>query len=249
MSRPSGSLCQIVHPGTTAAMLALVCSIAAAVIAQQAKPEDTDQRPFTDRFVVEHKDFASTGSNPYFVLEPGYVLVLAGEADAEPAELTITVLDETRTIAGVETRVVEERETRRGALIEVSRNYFAICRRTDTIYYFGEDVDMYQDGKVVGHGGSWHAGEGNARYGVMMPGTVLLGARYYQEIAPAVAMDRAEVVSLDATLETAAGRFDHCLKVEESTPLEPGVKEFKVYGAGIGLLADGALKLVKFGRK
>jgi len=40
--------------------------------------------------------------------------------------LTITVLDQTRTIDGVEARVVEERETSGDELREVSRNYLAI---------------------------------------------------------------------------------------------------------------------------
>jgi hypothetical protein len=35
------------------------------------------------------------------------------------------VLDETKTVDGVETRIVEERETVNGKPIEVSRNYFA----------------------------------------------------------------------------------------------------------------------------
>jgi hypothetical protein len=36
--------------------------------------------------------------------------------------------------------------------------------------------------------------------------------------------------------------------VEETTPLEPGVKEYKYYAAGVGLVQDGSLKLVKYGK-
>jgi Concanavalin A-like lectin/glucanases superfamily len=53
-------------------------------------------------------------------------------------ELTITVLNETKMVDGVETRVVEERETKGGKLKEVSRNYFAISKRTNDVFYFGE---------------------------------------------------------------------------------------------------------------
>jgi hypothetical protein len=70
--------------------------------------------------------------------------------------------------------------------------------------------------------------------------------KYYQEIAPGVAEDRAEVLSLSETADTPAGRFDHVLKTEESTPLEPGVKEFKLYAPGIGLLQDKELKLARY---
>lgn len=167
--------------------------------------------------------------NPYFILEPGYQLVFEGGKE----RLTITVLDETKTIAGVETRVVDERETKDGKLTEVSRNFFAISKRTNSVFYFGEEVDIFKDGKVVGREGAWLAGEKGARFGLMMPGQVLLKARHYQEIAPKVAMDRAEIVSMSATVKTPAGEFKNCLKVEETTPLEPGTKEYKYYAPGI----------------
>lgn len=82
----------------------------------------------------------------------------------------------------------------------------------------------------------------------MMPGQVSLKAKHYQEIAPRAAMDRAEIVSLSATVNTPAGEFKNCLKVEETTPLEPGIKEYKYYAAGVGLVQDGAVKLVKYGK-
>jgi hypothetical protein len=81
----------------------------------------------------------------------------------------------------------------------------------------------------------------------MMPGQVLIGGRYYQEIAPDVAMDRAQIMSMTETLKTAAGELKGCLKIEETTPLEPGVKEYKHYAPGIGMIQDGGLKLVKYG--
>jgi uncharacterized membrane protein YkoI len=205
------------------------------------------EKAFTDTFLVEDGDWSSTGSNPFFILEPGYVLVLEGKDEGQDARLTITVLPETRTVAGVETRVVEEREEVGGKLIEVSRNFFAISKKTSSVYYFGEEVDIYEDGKIASHEGAWLSGKSGARFGLMMPGTPLIGARYYQEIAPGVAMDRAQIESLGETLETPAGRFEKCLKVEESTPLEKG-KESKLYAPGIGLIQDGDLRLARHGR-
>jgi hypothetical protein len=161
--------------------------------------------------------------------------------------LTITVLDETRNVGGVETRVIEERETNSGQLVEVSRNYFAISKRTGDVFYFGEEVDIYRNGKVVDHEGAWLSGVKGAKFGLMVPGQPMLKAKYYQEIAPGVAMDRAEVVSLVETVKTPAGEFRNCLKTEETTPLEPGVKESKYYARGVGLVQDGSLKLVKYG--
>lgn len=199
---------------------------------------------WTDQFAVTPRELRSTGSNPYFILESGYQLVL----EDGRGRLTVTVLPQTRVVDGVETRIVEERETSGDTLVEVSRNYFAISERTNAVFYFGEEVDIYRNGVITSHEGGWLAGVGGARFGLMMPGLPLLGSRFYQEIAPGVAMDRARIVALADTLATPAGTFTGVLRVEETTPLEPGVREFKYYAPGVGLIQDGSLKLVRYGR-
>ncbi len=208
------------------------------------RPEPEIDESWTTRFNVDKAELAPTGRNPWFSLEPGRQLVFEGSK----VVLTITVLDETRVVDGVTTRVVEERETEGGVPIEVSRNFFAISTRTNAVYYFGEEVDIFEEGKVVRHEGAWMSGEKGARFGMIMPGDCLLGARHYQEIAPGEALDRAEIVSIGETVKTPAGEFTNCIKVEETTPLEPGVKEYKYYAAGVGLIQDGSLKLSKQGR-
>ncbi|MGI0050085.1 MAG: hypothetical protein ACREAW_11140 [Nitrososphaera sp.] len=213
----------------------------------EAEDEGEDENEFTSSFMAENCTFNSTGSNPFFILEPNYQLVLAGEEEGEQVELIVTVLDETKQVNGTETRVVEERESVDGELVEVSRNFFAICEETNSVFYFGEEVDDYEDGEIVGHEGAWLAGEDNATAGIMMPGTTLLGARYYNEIAPDVALDRAEIIEDDEELETPAGTFENVLVIRETTPLEPDVEEFKYYAAGIGLLQDEDLKLEEHG--
>jgi hypothetical protein len=196
-------------------------------------------------FNFENCDFTSTEKNSYFILEPGYQIILEGKEGGEKLQLVMTVLNETKIVDGVETRVIEERETEGGKLVEVSRNYFAICRPANNAIYFGEDVDMYEDGKAVSHEGAWLAGQNGAKAGMIMPGKDEVGLKYYQEIAPGVAEDRAEIVSVNDTLATPAGTFSNVLKTEETNPLEPGEKEFKFYAPGIGLIQDEALKLVK----
>jgi hypothetical protein len=82
----------------------------------------------------------------------------------------------------------------------------------------------------------------------MMPGKVSLNARYQQEIAPYEAMDRAEIVSLSDTITTPAGQFTNCVKVKETSPLEPLVTEYKHYARGIGMVKSSSLMLVKYGK-
>jgi len=227
----------------------IVClaAIAMAVLAAGASlafpGQASSQAGWGDTFTVDKKDFASSGSNEFFRLEPGYALVLAKGNE----RLVITVLEETRLVDGVETRVVEERESKGGELVEVSRNFFAFNTADHGVYYFGEEVDIYRNGKIAAHEGAWESGKNGARFGLMMPGRPEVGARFYQEVAPGVAMDRAEIVALDASLKTPAGEFKGCLKIAETTPLESG-REYKLYAPGIGLIKDGSLLLVEHDR-
>ena len=211
-------------------------------------PLSTDQtsQGWMTTFDLESCNFASTGENSHFVLVPGYQVILGGQEDGEELELVMTVLNETKVVDGVETRVVEEKETEGGNLVEVSRNYFAMCKPTNNAIYFGEEVDMYEDGKIVSHEGAWLAGENGSKAGMIMPGNVEVGLKYYQEIAPGVAEDRSEIISVNDTLETPAGTFKEVLKTAETNPLKPGEKENKFYAPGIGLIQDEAIKLVNY---
>lgn len=213
-----------------------------------AKKSAAPEKTFTTVFPDGPGDFASTGRNAYFILEPGYFQILEGKEDGKDVRVEITVLGETRKIDGVETRIVEDKVSENGQLIEVARDFFAFSTKTSNVYYFGEEVDNYKNGAIEDHKGSWISGEKGAKYGLQMPGTPLLGARFFQEQAPGAGMDRIEIVSLTETLETPAGKFDRCLKTEETSPLEPGTKEYKLYAPGIGLVQEGGAKLVKYGK-
>ncbi len=214
--------------------------------AMNAPAQNKNDKPFTEIFMHDSCLFETTGKNPYFILEPGYQLVLEGSEGKNTSRLVITVLNETRKVGNVETRIVEEAESENGKTIEISRNFFAFCKQTNSLYYFGEEVDMYKNGKIVSHDGAWIA-EGKNKPEVIMPGIILLGARYYQEIAPGVAMDRAEIISTSVTIKTPVGTFINTLKIEETTPLEPKAKEYKIYAAGIGLVKEGDLLITKYG--
>ncbi len=196
-----------------------------------------------DEFTLLSCNLTTTGRNPYFVLEPGFQLVLEGR----DTKLQITVLGETRMIDGVNTRVVEEKEWKDGKLYEIARNYFAICPQTKDVFYFGEDVEFYENGKVVKRDGSWLAGTNGNKAGLFMPGTPKLNMKYYQELAPGVAMDRAEIESLSETCKTPAGTFSGCMKVKETSGIELLAKEYKYHAPGIGLVADEDVRLVKHG--
>lgn len=211
--------------------------------AEKGKVATAPVSEWQEDFGLAKRSLVATGRNTYFILEPGFQLVF----ESEDEKLIITVLKDTMDIAGVTTRVVEEREWKNGKLIEVSRNYFAICKDTKDVFYFGEEVDMYKKQKVDSHDGAWRAGEANAKPGLMMSGSPKAGMKYLQEVAPGVAMDRAEIITLNETIKTPAGEFSNCLKIQEGSALKPKEKEFKAYAPGIGLVQDADLLLTKHG--
>jgi hypothetical protein len=200
----------------------------------------TSQSGWRDTFEVSKAVLAPTGNNSHLPIQPGRVLKLAHAND----RLTVSILSGTKTVDGVATGVLEEREEKNGQLIEVSRNYFATDPNTGDVYYFGEDVDNYKDGKIINHESAWLAGEKGAKFGLMMPGKPKRGQKFYQEIAPKVALDRVEIVSVDETVKTPAGTFEHCVHLRETTPLEPDVSH-KYYAPGIGMIKDDEFELAE----
>lgn len=227
------------------AILALVPLAAAAA----EEPQFTAEFPLTDC------TFGTVGGNPFFKLAVGRQLYFTNQRCVndgqceELEELWITVLPEIRRIPlevngqvrTIRTRVVEEFETEDGEAKEVSRNFFADCTPGHDVYYFGEDV-FDGDGNPMPDG--WIAGQNGNRPGIIMPGgAFLLGSRYFQELAPGVALDRAEHVAQGMLVDVPAGVFENCVEITETTPLEPGHESRKVYCPGIGLVQDGDLEL------
>jgi hypothetical protein len=184
--------------------------------------------------------FSLTIDNPYFPLPVGQVLVLDGTEGSTAVHLDITVLDETEVVEGVTTRVMEERESEDGELVEVSRNFF-VQAPDGTVCYYGEDVDIYEGGEVVGHSGQWRAGGGNLP-GIMMPASPEVGMTYAQEMAPGVAEDHADIVAMGESITVPLDTYTDTLRTSEWTPLEAG-RSTKVYVSGIGLVVDDILEL------
>ena len=154
-------------------------------------------------------------------------------------EVRVSVLDQTELVAGVTTRVIEEYELENGQLIEISRNFYA-QHDDGTVWYFGEDVDIYQNGQIVGHGGAWRAGEGQNQPGIMMPAQPAVGQTYTMEYAPGIVIETAEIVSVGETYVTPAGTFDNVVTV-----LENGVS-IKKYAPGVGMVYDDGIILESY---
>ena len=210
----------------------------------------------TKEFRLDKRRFSASGSNTYMTLNPGTRSAFAGEEDGRKVEILTTVLDRRRWVsfddreAGriwVRTRVVEERKKLDGELVEISRKFFARCKQTSDIYYFGRRVWLFREGIFAGSDGTWEAGVKDALPGLVMPGTFLLGSRYDRKRAPGSALSRVEHTAMELNVSVRAGDFSGCVEVAETITLEPSAeRSIKVFCPGVGLVLDGVIQLVDY---
>jgi hypothetical protein len=95
----------------------------------------------------------------------------------------------------------------------------------------------------VSHDGAWLAGVNGVKFGLIMPGKPGVGDRFYLEDAPG-AVERVEIVDLDATLETPLRSFGKVVHCRESDVLDGGTSH-KWYAAGIGMVGDDEMRAFK----
>jgi hypothetical protein len=181
-------------------------------------------------------DFVERIDNPYMPLLPGsrWVYEERGE-DGTVLEVIVTVLNRKKTVQGIEATVVRDVVKEDGTPKEDTVDWFAQDAQGN-VWYLGEFVKNYENGKVVDNEGSWEAGVDGAVAGVVMPANPRVGMKYQQEFYEGEAEDRGEVLALGERATVPFGSFDNLLKTEDTTPLEPGVREHKYYARGVGVV-------------
>jgi hypothetical protein len=193
----------------------------------------TEQLNRSPRF--DPNNFVRTVDNPLFPLRPGTRFVYEGVEDGE-SEINITIVTHDRkSILGVSAVVVLDRVFVHGELTEKTFDWYAQDRQGN-VWYLGENTKEYEDGKVVSTEGSWQAGRDGAKPGIIMLAHPRVGDSYSQEFLAGVAEDQARVVARDIDQRVPYGSFDNCVRTVEFTPLEPGVKEAKIYCPGVGFV-------------
>lgn len=188
-------------------------------------------------FPSDPSGFVSGIDNPYLAFAPGRVFRYQSET-AEGLETNVVeVTTRTKRILGIAATVVHDQGYLDGVLVEDTFDWYAQDTQGN-VWYMGEDSRQIQNGVVVGTEGSWEAGVNGASAGLIMLAHPKVGTQYQQEFAAGVAEDMAKVLSLSATAEVVYGAFTGCLKTEEWTPLEQGVREAKFYAPGVGLVLE-----------
>ncbi len=179
---------------------------------------------------------AADNPNPYLPLVPGNEWIYENEEEV----VTVTVLDETIEIDGVECVVVRDVVTLKedGELIEDTFDWFA-QDLAGNVWYFGEISQNFEDGQLVDLEGSWKQGEDHAKAGILTPIEPVPGQAFRQEYYLREAEDAAEIISISADENTpfvaCGGR---CVQTLEFTPIEPEAAEYKFALAGIGTILE-----------
>jgi hypothetical protein len=187
-------------------------------------------------------DFTAKVDHPLFSLSSYRLQFFEGSERAPDTGKSIKtriekrVLDKTELVAGVPVAVLEVKEYENDELVETTLDYFA-QHRDGSVWYFGERIDDYEDGKIAGHEGQWLAGEGNAKPGLYMPAQPTVGQEFAQERAPGVAEDRSTILAVGVAVTTPAGSFTDCIRVKDYAPLSK-VDEFKFYCPRVGIVRE-----------
>lgn len=216
---------------------------AVGLLATQAQAE-----PILPKF--DPADFVAGAAidNPYLPFPPGFQSATYGVSRDDEGDL---VEERTKTsyvgpgpeIAGVATVIMQDEAFRGKLNVEQTKDYYA-QDRAGNVWYLGEDVlniHFDDEDKVTGTDtkGSWRAGVNEALPGYAMPAGPVPGLAYEQEHAPAdKALDRAEIVAVDGTLDIGGHSYTQVVSVYETSAAEPDLREMKYYAPGVGLIRE-----------
>ena len=210
--------------------MARLAIVAAAVLLAGCGGDEEETFPQGSEAVeIDPSRFSSEIDNPFWPMTPGTVWIYRdGDQRVE-----VRVTNRTRSIMGVETRVVHDLVTENGVPVEDTFDWYA-QDDDGNLWYFGEETTEFEDGEPIGNAGAWEAGVDGALPGIALPAEPRVGMTYRQEYYAGEAEDRARVLSLDESVSVPFGDFTGALLTEDTTPLEPDVVEHKFYVPDIG---------------
>ena len=185
---------------------------------------------------LDPADFSTNIDNPYWPMKPGSRWVYS-ETDTEGTKerVVVTVTDKTKKIAnGVTARVISDVVTENGKPVEITDDWYA-QDKDGNVWYLGEAVRNFKNGKLVDREGSFEAGVDGAQPGIAMPANPAPGLSYRQEYYKGHAEDKGAVITVGKEqVEVPAGHYRGVLMTRDLVPLEPKVQELKFYARDVG---------------
>ena len=183
--------------------------------------------------------FSARIDNPWFPLKPGTTYRYVGIKDGQPSRDVVVVTHRTRTIQGVPCVAVQDQLYVRGKLHERTTDWYSQDRQGN-VWYFGEQTaELDRNGRVTSTEGTWLAGVNGAKPGIYMPAHPRVGQTGRQEYYKGHAEDHFRVA---AVIGTVASGAEASVLTEETTPLEPGVLDNKLYVRGVGTVTELTVK-------
>jgi len=183
--------------------------------------------------VIDPANFVGTIDNPYFPLQPGTTFIYEGQMPDGFEHDEFAVTHNTRVILGVTCVEIHDSVFTDGALTEDTLDWFA-QDRDGNVWYFGENTHELEDGLIATIAGTFMGGVSGDKPGIIMKAHPAVGDFYRQEFSLNNAEDFAQTLSLNEVVTVHGRTFNHCLKSEETTPLEPDLLEDKFYAPGVG---------------
>ena len=183
--------------------------------------------------VIDPANFVTTIDNPYFPLQPGTTFIYGGQMPGGFERDEFAVTHNTRVILGVTCVEVHDSVFTNDVLTEDTLDWFA-QDRDGNVWYFGENTHELEDGLITTIDGTFMGGVNGDKPGIIMKAHPAVGDFYRQEFSLNNAEDFGETLSLNEVVTVRFGTFNHCLKSEETTPLEPDLLEDKFYASGVG---------------
>ena len=175
---------------------------------------------------INPEDFTNVITNEYFSLPVGKKMVYESETADGLERIEIEIESGTKEILGVETLIYRDRVYVEEVLVEDTRDYLAQDKEGN-VWYFGEEVDNFEDGVLKDHEGSFIAGEDGAKPGIWIKAEQVVGDSYRQEYYPGEAEDIRDVVAIDQTVDTELATYTGCVQSFDWTPLDPESREHK----------------------
>ncbi len=183
--------------------------------------------------VINPEDFTTKIDNPFFSMPVGKKMIYEARTEDGLERIETTITGETHRIMGVETLVYLDREYLDGELVEETKDFIA-QDKDGNVWYFGEDVDNYENGELKDHDGAWLAAHAGAKPGIWIKAEHVVGDSYRQEYLKGEAEDMAKIVATGETVTTRVGTYQNCTKTPDWTPLDPEAMEYKYYCPEVG---------------
>jgi hypothetical protein len=183
---------------------------------------------------LDPADFTTEIDNPYWPLRPGSRWVYRETSGGEVQRVVVTVTDRTKTIDGIEARVIHDLVTTPdGEKVEDTFDWYA-QDKDGNLWYLGEDTKEYEGGKVVSTEGSWEHGVDGAEAGIIVAAEPKQGLTYREEYYAGEAEDAAEVLSVEGKVQVPFGFFRDAMITRNYSGIEPRVEELKFYAKEVG---------------